>query len=158
MYVLVELVAARFQWFNDKYVPVAMAGALIPDAVKVSMFLPPPRVEAVLDVSFSWFPLSTLVGSIALAGLMSLLITAAHRQKVFIILVAGITSHVFLDALIIKPGPTTPPKLYPLTFWEPPMIGFYISSDFWPWVIMSLLALLVFITGRVGVQPADIEN
>lgn len=149
MYIIVRPLVNHIKWLTPTAVPVAMAGALIPDAVKLSILLPHYEVEAMLGVPFRWFPLATLGGSLVTAAMASLVVTAEHRLRAFGLLAGGIVVHIFLDALLLKPGPTTPPKLYPFTLWEPPMIGLYLSSDIWPWVTSSVIALFVMaVTNR----------
>lgn len=148
VYVVLALAGQRLDWLTPPWIVAGMAGGLIPDVSKLELVVSADMVEAVLGVPFSWFPLTTLPGSVLVAGLASLAVAAEYRVRTFGILVFGAMTHLGLDLLLQKPGPTTFPVLYPVTLWEPPVVGVYLSSDVWPSLVAVGLAGVVFVLTR----------
>lgn len=132
------------RWF----VPVGMVGAVLPDVVKIYLLVPSGVVESALGVPFAWDPIHRLGGVLALAGLGTLLFDRPYRRAVFGTLVAGATTHLFLDSLIRRANGLTPPYLYPLSWWHPPSGNLYLSSDGWPAALALVVAAGVFVYDR----------
>jgi hypothetical protein len=145
-YVAVALLAAAGR-VDDRYVPVAMGGAVIPDLAKAQWVVGGGTVEGVLGTPFSWLPFHRLGGAVAVAGIVALLF-ARERARVFAVLAAGAGSHFVLDALIERANGLSPPYLYPVTWSRPPSGGLYLSSDYWPVVVAVVAAVAVWVGRR----------
>lgn len=147
-HVLVAYAAAtvaswRYEWLGPPYVTVAMMGAMIPDMTKVRLLVPSYRVESLLGVPFDWFALHTAGGSVVAVLVGTLLVPSRQRRRVFVLLALGAASHHLLDLLLINPSGHSYAVLWPLTGYEPPTPGFYLSTDRWPTLTSGALALLV---------------
>lgn len=150
MYIVLRLAALKISWLDRPYIVAGMAGALIPDAVKITLLVPGYLVEAWLGVPFSWAPLHRLGGALLTAAIASLLVEAAHRRRVFGLFVVGLCSHLVLDTFLTRPGPYTYDMLYPLTYWRVPWLDFnlYLSSDVWPAAVAIVAAAVVALGSR----------
>lgn len=147
-HVLVAYVAAtaaswRYGWLTPSYVTVAMMGAMIPDMTKIRLVLPGYRVESLLSVPFDWFALHTAGGSAVAVLVGTLLVPSRQRRRVFVLLALGAASHHLLDLLLINPSGYSYAVLWPLTGYQPPTPGLYLSTDRWPTLASGILALLV---------------
>ena len=147
-YVAAMGVAWVAPWFPRRLVPVGMVGAVLPDLVKVSLLVPNVVMESTLGVPFSWYPLHRLGGVLVLAGLGALLFDRTYRRPAFGTLLAGASTHLFLDSLIRRANGLTPPYLYPFSWWQPPSGDLYLSSDPWPAVVAVVAAAAVFAYDR----------
>lgn len=142
-------------------VPILMVGAVLPDLAKLGTVVSPGRVEALLGLPFEWLVFHRLGGIALVAGLGALLFAPGRRRAAWLLLVAGAGEHLVLDAFVIRAGGFVPPYLYPLTWWQPPAVGLYVSSDLWPLVVAAALATgaWALTTGRVpGVPGAERER
>lgn len=145
-YVALQVSAWRFEWLTRPRIVTGMAGALIPDLVKIKLLIPAYQVESALGVAFSWEPLHRLGGALLTAAILSLFVEESERRVVFLLLVGGLLSHLLLDAFLLRPVPYTYDLLYPLTHWRAPIfdLDLYLSSDYWPSVAAGAAALAVF--------------
>lgn len=151
VYIVLQLAAWWTDWLTPGRIVVGMAGGTIPDVVKIKLLVPPNQVEAVLGLPFSWVPLHRLGGAVVTAVVLSLLVSARERRGAFVLLVAGLTTHLFIDAFLASPGPYTYDILYPLTHWKMSVLDYdlYLSSDYWPSLASGVVALtLLGITYR----------
>lgn len=148
MYIGLAIASWRVGWLDRPYIVVGMAGGLIPDVVKITLLVPAAQVEAILGIPFAWAPLARLGGSLVTAAVASLLVTTAHRRRVFGLLVVGVGVHLALDGVLARPGPASYDMFYPLTYWAPPLPDVYLSSDVWPSITASILAVLTYVVGR----------
>jgi len=149
-YVVLQITAWRVRWLDTPLIVVGLAGALVPDAVKIGLLVPSYEVAAALGRPFSWSPLHRLGGAVVTAAIASLLVERDQRRVVFGLLVFGLLSHLALDALLARPGPYTYDMLYPLTDWPVPFLDLdlYLSSDYWPSVASGAAAAAVFALTR----------
>jgi len=94
-YVLCKVLGVRFKVFSKgEYVAVVMIGSLIPDVIKIGL------IFDLFDM-YVWdfiYPLHTPIGSIFIAGLISLLFY--ESVTVFLLLIFGFTTHYMLDFLM----------------------------------------------------------
>ncbi|WP_435335116.1 hypothetical protein [Haloarchaeobius sp. TZWWS8] len=146
-YVLATVASWRFSAIAARHVPLAMVGAVVPDAAKAYMLTGDPRF-AVAGVELSWYALQT-VGAAAcfvLAG--SLLFPREDRRVVLGVLSGAVGLHVCLDYLVIRAGGLAPPYLYPLTWVQLPSADVYLSSSLWPSLVAVPLACVVWLLDR----------
>ena len=140
--------------FDDRlrpaHVTLVMLGALSPDLVKIRILLPGAAVDALLAVPFSWDPLHTLGGSVIVVGLGALLVGPDQRRLALALLAVGALSHHALDLLLRTASGYTYPVLWPLTQYQPPAGGLYLSSDRWPAVVAGGVAAVLWAGTRSG--------
>jgi len=133
------------------WVPVLMVGAVLPDLAKAGQVVSPAEVAALVGVRFQWLVLHRLGGVLLVAGLGALLFESGRRRTAWLVLVAGAVEHLLLDVGVVRAGGVAPPYLYPLSWWQPPSAGLYLSSDLWPLALATALAAgaWALTTGRV---------
>jgi len=131
-----------------RWVVVAMGGAALPDLTKVRLLVNGGAVESAVGVPFSFAPLTTLGGVLLTAGLVALLFGRERRRRAYGFLVAGGVTSLVVDALRITIDGRAGSVLYPLTWWEPPSLGFYLTSDPRVTAVAVGLALGVFLVDR----------
>lgn len=143
-YITCKSLSWRYDWLSTPYVTAGMAGALIPDLVKISLLFPSAAVESTLGIPFSWGPLSK-VGGVAICVLIGgVLFDEATRRKGLLVLSLGAVSHLITDALLIKADGRSFPILWPLTRWQPPTPGLYVSTQPEPTIVTGVLAAIVW--------------
>lgn len=149
LYVATTVVSWRYPWLRP-YVPVAMAGAVIPDLAKVRLLVGASTAEATLGAPFSWYPIHRLGGAVVIAGFAALCFSRRTRLRALGVLLAGVASAFLLDAGLIRASGMAPPYLYPLTWWQPPTAGIYLSSDRWPAVVAVGAAVIVWLLDNIS--------
>ena len=122
----------------DRWIPVAMGGAAIPDLVKLDVLLDDATIERVLGLPFSWEPISSLGGVLVVAAAIAVLFDHSERRRAYAWLVFGGLSALVLDALRAFADGQASFWLFPI-WWRPPTPNLYVSSD--PRVLASALAL-----------------
>ena len=155
-YVLGTLLSWRYDWLDGAYVTVAMAGAFVPDLVKVKLLVPNWEVAAVLGQPFSWDPLHYL-GGVVLSVLVGVLVVAPgdrRRVRALALLSLGASSHLVLDSLLRTATGRAFPVFWPLSSYRPPTPGLYLSTEPEPTVLFGVLALVVWYVDRRRGQVA----
>ncbi|PSP76993.1 metal-dependent hydrolase [Halobacteriales archaeon QS_1_68_20] len=157
-YAVAQALSWRYRWLSPAYVTVVMAGAMIPDLSKAAMVLPGTRVEALLGVPFDWFALHTS-GGVLLSILVGVaLVAPTERRRVFLLLALGAATHLFADALLLKPSGRSYPVFWPLTRYHPPTPGLYLSTEPRPAVVAAVAALVArVVTRRHGDHEAGTD-
>lgn len=150
-----RLASLRVRWLSTPYVTAAMAGAMLPDVSKVGLVVDSGDVAAVLGVPFDWFVIHTLGGVLVLAALGAIWVAPAHRRRAFGVVVAGAGTHLFLDALLMKPSGHSYAALWPLTAARLPTPGLYRSTDVWPTLTALLLAVAAWAVWRRRSRASD---
>lgn len=134
----------RFDVISDRYIPVAMVGAILPDLNRVmKYFIEASDVSELLGMPFSWIPIHRLGGTIVLVLFGALLFRSGERRRTFVFLLVGALSHYPLDAGVRRADGLTPPYFYPLTWWQAPSPNLYLSSD------LSLVIPSILFTGMI---------
>jgi hypothetical protein len=149
-YALASVLSWRYEWLGPPYVTVMMVGAFVPDLRKVGLFVDQRVVESLLGVPFSWDPLhyfggvlvSTVLGGFVLAP------AGQARRRTLALLSLGATSHLLLDGLIRTPTGRSYPVFWPLTEFQPPTPGLYLSTEPWPTLAAGAVALVVWYLTR----------
>lgn len=134
--------------FEQRFVPVAMIGAALPDIAKLYLLVDSSTVEAALGLPFDWVALHTLGPTVALAGMGALCFHSEDLRLAFACLAGGAGLHLLMDLAVIRVAGVAPPYLFPLTWWEPPSANLLLSSDPWPWMVATLLAVGVWVLDR----------
>ncbi|MFC7076791.1 metal-dependent hydrolase [Haloarcula halophila] len=138
----------RYTWIVPAYVTLAMVGTLVPDLDHVSTLIPSQTVETALGVPFDWGGLQT--GGVVLLILLigTVLVERGKRRRAFVMLTVGAAAHLFTDALIRVPEGRSQSVFFPVTMYQPPTPGLYLSTDLWPLVASALFALFAWYVVR----------
>ncbi|WP_311171833.1 hypothetical protein [Halobellus ordinarius] len=137
------VLAVRLTSLPDRYLPVVMVGAVMPDVMKATVLLDI-SVGSISGIPYSFWAVHTLGGAVVLGGIGALTIRDSDRGVAFLSLVGGGTTHLFLDLFVIRVDGIAPPYLFPLTGWLPPAGNLYASTDVWPAVGALAVAILVW--------------
>jgi len=143
-YAILRALSWRYDWLTTPYVTAGMAGAFIPDIVKIRLLLPSPIVEAAFGIPFSWFPIHRLGGTAICVLIGAVLVDDTRRRKTLLVLSLGAASHLLADLLLTKASGRAFPILWPLTRWQPPTPGLYLSTHPEPTIVTGFLAALVW--------------
>lgn len=144
MYSVATVASWRYEWITPSFVTVAMMGAMVPDMTKIRLVLPSPRVESLLGVPFDWFALHTLGGSVVAVLIGTVLVSRDQRTRVLSLLALGAASHLLLDALLVNPSGHSYAVFWPLSQYQPPTPGLYLSTDRWPAIVSGTIAAVVW--------------
>ncbi|TMT87031.1 metal-dependent hydrolase [Haloterrigena sp. H1] len=147
-YTLGMLLSVRYAWLRPAHVTLVMAGALVPDLMKIQLLVPDEFVAWVLGVPFTWSPIHTLVGSALIIGLGGLFVAPAQRPRTVALLAVGAGSHHALDLLLVTASGEAYAIFWPLLDYRPPAGDLYLSSDRWPAVVAGVSALCVWLVAR----------
>jgi hypothetical protein len=147
-YTLATLLSWRLDWLSPGYVTVAMAGAFVPDLVKIKLVVHGEVVATLLGLPFDWSPLHTLGGSAVSVAIGVALVADRERRRVAALLGLGAASHLLADALLRSPSGRSYPLAWPLSRLEPPTPGLYLSTDPAPTVVAALVAGVVSVAAR----------
>lgn len=151
-YGICRLLAWRYDWITPAYVTAGMAGALVPDVVKIWLVLPSARVEAVLGVPFGWGALAT-GGGVAVCVLVGVtLVLPRVRWGAGAVLAVGAASHLLTDAMLLTASGRSYAVFWPLTRYNPPTPGLYLSTQAWPTVAAAVFALGVWAASEMIVD------
>jgi hypothetical protein len=150
VYVLLTVASWWLDGLTARWIPVGMAGAIIPDLVKIGLVVDAEVIEGLLGVPFSYGPISSVAGVLVIAAGITLAFTEA-RRRVFALLVAGGLSSLALDGLRLFADGQSSFWLYPL-WWRPPTPNLYVTSD--PRVTVAAVAVsaVVFLLDRYVVD------
>lgn len=143
-YALGTALSIRYEWFTPQWVTVIMAGAMVPDIDKVSLFLSDPLMEQLLAKPFAWEVIHLPIGSALLCIAGAITIITPYRRRVLALLLLGAASHIALDQLAIFTTGYSYPQLWPLTYYHFPAGDLYQSSDRLPALISAGLAIAAY--------------
>jgi len=146
-FVLLTPASWRFDRLSKRWIVLVMAGAAIPDLVKIDNVLDEGLIQTALGVPFSYDPISTLGGVLIIAGAITLCF-GTERRRVYAVLVFGGLTSLVLDGLRVFVDGQANFWLYPFVWWRPPAPSLYVTSD--PGVLVVALAAstLVFLLDR----------
>jgi hypothetical protein len=135
-YVLCSVLGTKFKTFTKANTALVMAGALIPDLVKVKLGFDLFGI-AVGDLLE---PLHTPIGSLVSAGLIALLFSEVF--VVFSLFVLGFTTHFALDLLLghVSGGMLL---LFPVS-WQEYQLGWIHADNSWVALVLLGLATLIY--------------
>lgn len=149
-FILLTIVGWRVD-FKRYWIPVAMGGAAIPDLVKVRILLSSDTIEKSIDSGFSYSPISTIAGVIAISAIIAILFDREYRRCAFVFLTFGGLTALILDGLRVFADGHSNFWLYPLWF-RPPSPNLYVSSDIRVLGITIVLSTLVYVLNRYGFE------
>lgn len=147
-YALFGALSWRIEWINAQYVTVGMAGAVIPDLSKADLFIDDSLIEQVLEIPFDWFALHTAGGVLISVLIGTVLVEHDERKRVFGLLSVGAATHLLADSFLRTASGRSFSVLWPLSRYQPPTPGLYLSTEPGPTVIALALALLVYLISR----------
>ena len=99
-YAILRALSWRYDWLTTSYVTAGMAGAFIPDIVKIRLLLPSATVQAALGIPFSWSPVHRLGGTAICLLIGTVLVADTRRRKTLLVLSIGAASHLLADLLL----------------------------------------------------------
>jgi len=152
-YLLLTPASWRFRWLRRRWIVIAMAGAAIPDLVKVDIVLDNALIESATGLPFSYAPISSLAGVLVIAGAIALLFAARSRRAYGYLLFGGFSS-LALDGMRVFADGRADFWLYPL-WWRPPTPSLYVTSDPRVTVLSVTAALAVFLADRYRGEETD---
>jgi len=147
-YTVCRLLSLRVEWVTTPYVTAGMAGAFIPDLVKVRLLVDDPAMEALLGFSFSWDALHTLGGSAVCVLVGVALVPPDRRRYTGTALAVGAATHLVADALLLTPTGRSYEVFWPLTRYAPPTPGLYLSTEPGPTVVAAVAAGMAWLVAR----------
>jgi len=153
-YTVALLLSWRYAWVTAPYATVVMAGAFIPDLIKIKLLVPSGQVEQLLGIPFDWGAIHTAGGAVVAVLIGVLLVAPRERRRVGLLLALGAISHLVADALLLNPSGQSYAILWPLTRVYPPTPGLYLSTQPEPTIVTAGIALVVWTVTRMRKQPA----
>lgn len=147
-YALCGTLSWRYDWLTAPYITVGMVGAFIPDMTKISLLISDDLIGQLFDVPFNWFALHTAGGTLVSILIGVTLVAPQERRRVFALLSIGAASHMLTDGLLQTPSGLSYAMFWPLTRWQPPTPGLYLSTQPWPTIATVMLALVVALITR----------
>lgn len=121
-------VASWYRPIPDRWIAVAMIGAVLPDLDRIDLIVSSATLEAALGVPFDYGALSTLGGGLVLAGIGAMVVADRHRRA-FAALLAGALSSFLVDGVKAYADGAAGAWLYPFTWARHPTPSLYVSSD-----------------------------
>jgi len=143
-YAIGAVLSARYEWLDARFITVLMVGACIPEVKKLHLILPEHIIETTFGVPYSWQAFSSVGGVLTMVLIGALFVTPRERKRVGTLLAIGAGSHLLLDAFNWTPAGTMPGVLWPLTSWNPPTPGVYLSTQPEPLFATALLAAVAW--------------
>ncbi|WP_231852337.1 hypothetical protein [Haloquadratum walsbyi] len=79
-YIILTVASWQFNWLTDRWIVIGMAGAAIPDLIKIEIIVDAGVVETLLGVPFKYAPISSLGGALLIAGAITVFFERQRRQ------------------------------------------------------------------------------
>lgn len=146
-YVLLTVASWQLDWLTTQWIVIGMAGAAIPDLVKIRILLDTAVIESLLGMPFSYSPISSLGGVLLIAGAITV-VFARQRRQVFLFLLFGGCTSLVVDGLRVFADGRAGFWLYPFTWWRPPTPSLYVTSDVRVLVVAVVISAVVFTLDR----------
>ncbi len=147
-YVLLTPLTWRVERVDRRHVALLMVGTVVPDVSKVQLLVGSSVVSEATGQPWEWTGLHRLGPAGTLAAIGALGFERGRRLSGFGWLLAGVLLHLVFDLAVVRASGLAPPYLYPLTWWHPPSADLLLSSDTWPWMVTSVLAVVVWLADR----------
>jgi hypothetical protein len=142
-FVLLMIAAWRFDRITAPWIAIAMAGAAIPDLVKLHLLVKAFVIEETFGIPFNYEALSTLGGVALVAAAITVAFERQHWRRTYAYLVFGVLTALVLDGLRAFADGHASAWLFPLTWWQTPTPSLYTTSDFRVIVLVVGCTLLV---------------
>ena len=146
-YVILTVVSWQFDWLTKRWIIIGMAGAAIPDLVKINILLDHSVIESFLGMPFSYAPISSLGGVLFITGAITVFFQR-HRRQVFAFLVFGGLTSLVVDGLRVFADGQSGFWLYPFTWIRPPTPSLYVTSDVRVLITAMIISAVVFISDQ----------
>jgi len=147
-YIIGMLLSVRYDWLDARFVTIVMLGALLPDLTKIALVVDYAFVANALGVPFSWGAIHRLGGATIACAIGALLAGDGYKTRVFVLLMIGVISHLVLDGFLINVTGYSYPILWPLTTFNFPTPNLFSSSDRWPALVSTLIAVSIWLLHR----------
>lgn len=155
-YSLCRVASWRVEWLTTPYVTLGMVGAFIPDIVKIDLVLSSETVEGVLGVPFDWGSLATGGGTLLSVCIGLVLLRSSDRRQDVLLLGVGAGSHLLADSLLLTPTGRSVQLFWPLSQYQVPSPGLYLSTQPEPMLLTGTIALLVWGVHRYRPQVPEL--
>lgn len=145
-YIVLTIASWRSDWFMNRWIVIGMAGAAIPDLVKVGIVLDDDVIASLLGIPFSYRPIASLGGMLLIAGAIAVFFEEKCQRAYAFLVFGGLTALV-LDGLRVFVDGRAGFWLYPL-WWRPPTPSLYVTSDPRVLVVALFVSAGVFLVDR----------
>lgn len=146
-YVILTVAGWQFNWLTNRWIVISMAGAAIPDLIKIRILFEDRVIEALLGVPFKYEPISSLGGTLFIAGGITLFFER-QRRRIFSFLLFGAVSSLIVDGLRVFADGRSGFWLYPFSWFRPPTPSLYVTSDIRVLITAVLISAVVFVFDR----------
>ncbi|ERG98917.1 MAG: hypothetical protein J07HQX50_00058 [Haloquadratum sp. J07HQX50] len=146
-YVILTVAGWQFNWLTKRWIAIGMAGAAIPDLMKIQILLDDNVIESILGIPFSYAPISSLGGVLLIAGGITVFFET-QRRRIFSFLLFGALSSLVVDGLRVFADGRSEFWLYPFSWWRPPTPSLYVTSDVRVLLTAILVSAVVFVLDR----------
>jgi hypothetical protein len=146
-YVILTVAGWQFNWLTKRWIAIGMAGAAIPDLMKIQILLDDNLIESILGIPFSYAPISSLGGVLLIAGGITVFFET-QRRRIFSFLLFGALSSLVVDGLRVFANGRSGFWLYPFSWWRPPTPSLYVTSDVRVLLTAILVSAVVFALDR----------
>lgn len=146
-YVILTVAGWQFNWLTKRWIAIGMAGAAIPDLMKIQILLDDNLIESILGIPFSYAPISSLGGVLLIAGGITVFFET-QRRRIFSFLLFGALSSLVVDGLRVFADGRSGFWLYPFSWWRPPTPSLYVTSDVRVLLTAILVSAVVFALDR----------
>jgi hypothetical protein len=143
-----RLLSLRVDWLDRPYVTAAMAGAFVPDVMKVRILVGDGTVGRWLGLPFEWAGLQTGGAAVLFVLVGAMVVVPRVRTRATLALGFGAVTHLVADALLRFPTGRAHPVFWPVTRWSPPAGGLGLSSDPVTTAAAAVLAVAAHVAWR----------
>lgn len=147
-YILATMLSWRLSWITPPLVTVAMVGAVIPDLNRMELLISEVTIQTTLGIPFSWMSFHRVGGTLVVIAMGALLVPARLRRAVLAMALLGAGSHYLLDFFLYNPSGLASPLFWPLTGARFQIEGFYLSTDWWPAVVSTIVGVSIWYVDR----------
>ncbi len=151
-YTIGTILSWKYEWIKSPHVTMMMAGAALPDIVRIGLLIDSAAVQTHLGIPFSWTPLHTGGGVMVTVLIFAALFEKKTTWHLFLVILIGAASHLFLDALLLTASGTSYAIFWPLTRYRLSTPGLYLSTDVLPAMISTAAAFLIWRVDEGGLS------